>query len=348
LLLWEEAACARRAHGNGGMRAAVRAHASSLLASGGMIVLLIVAAAVGTALVQPRFFNALNIINILRNAAILSIASMGQMLVMIAGGFDLSVGVIVALASVQTALLSGMIAAWMPGAPVLALVFAVLVAMATGALIGSVSGVLVSRFRLSPFMVTLAMSSVVAGATFYVTKGIPIYGLPNAFVDGIGRGMVGRCPVVVLIAVAIVAIMIVLQRATTIGGHIYAVGSNLHAARISGVRVGALLISVYAVSGMAAAITGILLTARIGSGQSTVGGTMALETIAASVVGGVSLLGGVGRAERVMLGALFLSVVANALNLLRIDSKYQTLVLGVVLIAAVCIEFLSGVRRRND
>jgi ribose transport system permease protein len=92
----------------------VRAHASSLLASGGMIVLLIVVAAAGTALIQSRFFNALNIINILRNAAILSIASMGQMLVMIAGGFDLSVGVIVALASVQTALLSGIIAAWMP------------------------------------------------------------------------------------------------------------------------------------------------------------------------------------------------------------------------------------------
>jgi ribose transport system permease protein len=330
------------------MRGAVRAHASSLLASGGMIVLLIVVAAAGTALIQPRFFNALNIINILRNAAILSIASMGQMLVMIAGGFDLSVGVIVALASVQTALLSGIIAAWMPDAPVLALVLATFVAMATGALIGSVNGALVSLFRLSPFMVTLAMSSVVAGITFYVTKGIPIYGLPNAFIDGVGRGMVGRCPVVVLIAAAIVAIAIVLQRTTTIGRHIYAVGSNPHAARVSGVRVGPLLIGVYAVSGMAAAITGILLTARIGSGQSTVGGTLALETIAASVVGGVSLLGGVGRAERVMLGALFLSVVANALNLLRIDSKYQTLVLGVVLIAAVCFEFLSGVRRRHD
>ena len=232
---------------------------------------------------------------------------MGQMLVMIAGGFDLSVGVIVALASVQTALLSGTIAAWMPGAPILALVLATLCAMATGALVGSVNGVLVSLFRLSPFMVTLAMSSVVAGATFYVTKGIPIYGLPNAFIDGVGRGMVGRCPVVVLIAAAIVVIAIVMQRATTIGRHIYAVGSNPHAARVSGVRVGPLLIGVYAASGMAAAITGILLTARIGSGQSTVGGTMALETIAASVVGGVSLLGGAGRAERVMLGALFLS-----------------------------------------
>ncbi len=330
------------------MKSAARANAASLLGSGGMIVLLIVVAAGGTALIQPRFFNTLNIINILRNAAILSIASMGQMLVMIAGGFDLSVGVIVALASVQTAMLSGILAGWIPHAPMLALVLAILVSTATGALIGCVSGVFVSLFRLSPFMVTLAMSSVVAGVTFYVTKGIPIYGLPDAFVEGVGRGMVAGCPVVVLIAVAIMALAVVLQRATTTGRHIYAVGSNLQAARVSGVRVGPLLIGVYAASGLAAAITGILLTARIGSGQSTLGGTMALETIAASVVGGVSLLGGSGRAERVMLGALFLAVVANALNLLRIDSKYQTLVLGVVLIAAVCMEFLSGVRRRHD
>ena len=107
------------------MRSA-RACLASLLGSGGMIVLLIVLTAAGTALVQPRFFNALNIINILRNAAILSVASMGQMLVMVAGGFDLSVGVIVALASVQTALLSGIIAGWMPDAPILALILATL------------------------------------------------------------------------------------------------------------------------------------------------------------------------------------------------------------------------------
>jgi ribose transport system permease protein len=325
-----------------------RARVASFLASGGMILLLIVITAAFTAAIQPRFFNQLNIINILRNAAILSIASMGQMVVMIAGGFDLSVGLIVAFASVETALLSGMLGSWLPDGPMLALSLAILIAIASGGLIGLVNGVFVGLFRLSPFMVTLAMSSVVAGVTFYVTKGIPIYGLPDAFVEGIGRGMVGRCPVVVVIGLAIVLLVVLMQRTTTIGRHIYAVGSNLHGARISGVRVVPLLIGVYALSGAAAAITGILLTARIGSGQSTLGGTMALESIAAAVVGGVSLLGGTGRAERVMLGALFLSVVANALNLLRIDSKFQTLVLGVVLIAAVCIEFLFGMRRRHD
>jgi ribose transport system permease protein len=307
-----------------------RARAASFLASGGMILLLIIVTAAFTAAIQPRFFNQLNIINVLRNAAILSVASMGQMVVMIAGGFDLSVGLVVAFASVETALLSGLLGGWLPDAPLLALSLAILIAIASGGLIGLVNGVFVSVFCLSPFMVTLAMSSVVAGATFYVTKGIPIYGLPDALVEGIGRGMVGRCPVVVLIGLAIVLLVVLMQRASTIGRHIYAVGSNLHGARISGVRVVP------------------LLTARIGSGQSTLGGTMALESIAAAVVGGVSLLGGTGRAERVMLGAVFLSVVANALNLLRIDSKYQTLVLGVVLIAAVCIEFLFGMRRRHD
>ncbi len=326
----------------------VRAGATSFLASGGMILLLVIATAAVTSAIQPRFFNQLNIVNILRNAAILSVASMGQMLVMVAGGFDLSVGVVVAFASVETALLSGALSGWLPDAPLLALGLAIAIATASGGLIGLVNGVFVGLFRLSPFMVTLAMSSVVAGVTFYVTKGIPIYGLPDAFMDGIGRGIVAHCPVVVLIGLAIVLLVVLMQRTTTIGRHIYAIGSNIQAARVSGLRVVPLLIGVYALSGAAAAVTGILLTARIGSGQSTLGGTMALESIAAAVVGGVSLLGGTGRAERVMLGALFLSVVANALNLLRIDSKFQTLVLGVVLIAAVCIEVLFGMRGRHD
>jgi ribose transport system permease protein len=145
-----------------------------------------------------------------------------------------------------------------------------------------------------------------------------------------------------------VLIVFAIQRFTAFGRHVYAVGSNPVASRQSGIGVTRTLTLIYGISGVTAGLTGVILTARIGSGQSTIGSSFVLESIAAAVLGGVSLMGGSGRAERVVAGALFLSIVSNAMNLLRIDSKYQTLVLGVVLIAAVCAElFLKGRRERG-
>lgn len=326
----------------------LRAKLTNLLANGGLILLLIAIVVAVSTYIQPRFLSQQNIINVLRNASILSIISMGQMLVMIAGGFDLSIGVIVAFASIEAALLMGYFVALMPDMQMLAVVLGVAIALGTGALIGLGNGLLVALLGLSPFMVTLAMSSVVAGLTFYITKGIPIYGMPDFFTTGVGRGYLLGLPVVVIVGIVVVLVVVAMQRFTSLGRHIYAVGSNPVASRQSGVSVTSILCIVYAASGAAAALTGILLTARIGSGQSTLGGTFVLESIAAAVVGGVSLMGGSGRAERVMAGALFLSVVSNSMNLLKIDSKYQTLVLGVVLIAALCSELLLKGRRRYE
>jgi ribose transport system permease protein len=138
-----------------------------------------------------------------------------------------------------------------------------------------------------------------------------------------------------------------MQRFTALGRHIYAVGSDPRSARLSGVATGRTLIVAYMLAGLLAALTGFLMTSRLGSGQSTIGGTLALETIAAAVIGGVSLRGGVGRAELVALAALFLSVIANAMNLVQVDSKYQTLVLGAVLIIALAIERLLLRKRQS-
>ena len=320
---------------------------TAFLANGGLVLILIAIIAVITTIIQPRFLSQQNIINVLRNTAILSIISMGQMMVMIAGGFDLSVGVIVAFASIETALVMSWLLQIMPDMAVLAVVLAVLISLATGALIGAANGMLVSRLSLSPFMVTLAMSSVVAGATFYVTKGIPVYGMPDFFTIGVGRGFILGLPTVIVVGLVIVLVAVAMQRLTSFGRHVYAVGSNPVASRQSGISVGAVLVLIYAASGLTAALTGVLLTARIGSGQSTLGGSFVLESIAAAVVGGVSLMGGSGRAERVMAGALFLSIVSNSMNLLKIDSKYQTLVLGVVLIAALCSELILKGRRKH-
>jgi ribose transport system permease protein len=215
-----------------------------------------------------------------------------------------------------------------------------LAVLAVGLVVGLTNALLVAQFALSPFMVTLAVMSILTGIALYYTQGIPVYGVLDSFVEGVGRGQIAGIPVILLIALAILAACVVLQRLTVFGRHVYAVGSDERAARLSGVRTRRVLIITYAIAGVLAALTGYLMTARIGSGQATIGGTMALETIAAAVIGGVSLRGGVGRVELVALAALFLAVIANAMNLLQLDSKYQTLVLGVVLILALGMERL--------
>jgi ribose transport system permease protein len=317
-----------------------RSWLDAFLSNGGMVILLLVVAVVCTALAEPRFLNRMNLINLGRNFSFLLIPAMAQTLVMTVGGFDLSVGMVAAAGSVVSALTMGAVAAWMPGADLLASGSALLAVLAVGLVVGLTNALLVAQFALSPFMVTLAVMSILTGIALYYTQGIPVYGVLDSFVEGVGRGQIAGIPVILLIALAILAACVVLQRLTVFGRHVYAVGSDERAARLSGVRTRRVLIITYAIAGVLAALTGYLMTARIGSGQATIGGTMALETIAAAVIGGVSLRGGVGRVELVALAALFLAVIANAMNLLQLDSKYQTLVLGVVLILALGMERL--------
>ncbi|CDX51462.1 Inner-membrane translocator [Mesorhizobium plurifarium] len=310
------------------------------LMQGGIVITFLVVAVVATALIEPRFLNRLNLLNVMRNFALLLIPSLAQMLVMTAGGFDLSVGAVVAATSVVTAAVMLVGSIYFPGMELAIIIASLVIALGVGALVGLVNAGLVSIFSLSPFMVTLAMMSVLMGIALYFTQGIPIYGVVDSFVANVGRGQFLSLPIVLWVALGVLATCIIMQRFTALGRHIYAVGSDQRSARLSGVATSRTLIAAYMLAGLLAALTGFLMTSRLGSGQSTIGGTLALETIAAAVIGGVSLRGGVGRAELVALAALFLSVIANAMNLVQVDSKYQTLVLGAVLIVALAIERL--------
>ena len=324
----------------GGGRKAV----SRFLAGGGLIVLLLLVIVVGMGLIQPRFFNRLNLLNISRSFANLSIIALGQMLVMIAGGFDLSVGVVVALSSVVAASLMAPLAELWPDLTVAVIAIGMAGALASGALVGVANGVAVAVLGVNPLIATLAMTSIVVGGTLYFTQGIPVYGIPDSFMATFGSGCLFGVPASVWIALALIALVIVMQRSTAFGRHVHAVGGNPQATRLSGIGLRRVLIAVYAISGSLAAVTGLMLTALVGSGQSSIGSTATIESVSAAVIGGVSLRGGAGRAERVVLAALFLTVLANALDLARIDSKYQTLVLGAVLIAALTGEKLLGKR----
>lgn len=318
------------------------------LLQGGIVITFLVLAVAVTIILEPRFLNRLNLFNVLRNFSFLLIPSLAQMLVMTAGGFDLSVGAVVAVSSVVTAFAMLFASQFLPGMEWLVILFALALVIGVGLIVGLVNAGLVAGFSLSPFMVTLATMSILMGIVLYYTQGIPIYGVVDSFINGIGRGRLFGLPVVFYIGLAILAFCIVLQRFTRLGRHIYAVGSDLRSARLSGVNTGKTMAIAYALAGVLAAITGFLMTARIGSGQGTIGSTLALETIAAAVIGGVSLRGGVGRAEHVALAALFLAVLANAMNLTQVDSKYQVLVLGAVLIIALAIEQLLLRRRTNE
>lgn len=313
----------------------------------GFLPALLVAVVVAMSAIDPQFYGVGNILNILRNASFLAIVACGQALVIIAGGFDLSVGAVVALSSVVTAKAMAAASIAFPGNTAVIIATGVAAGLGCGVVVGLVNGLCVAKLKVSGFVVTLGTMSATAGVGLMITNGIPVYGMPDAFVKGFGRAQAFGLPTAVYIALAVVLAMIFVQRRTLFGRYVYAIGGNVDAAVVSGVSIQRHIIGTYVVSSVLAALTGILLTAQVGSGQASFGGDrIMLQSIAAVVIGGVSLRGGVGRVEIVTVSALFLIILGNALNLLHINSRLQPVFLGVIMVAAVALDELS--RRRTS
>ena len=311
----------------------------------GVLPLLLCALILLLALFVPHFASLENVRNILRDSAFLMIVACGQMLVLIVGGFDLSVGAVVALSSVVSALLMAGLKEPLAGDPVLIAVIGVLAGLGSGLAVGLANGLCVAWLQISPFMVTLGTMSIAGGIAFLLTNGIPVYGMPAGYVQGFGRGLVLALPPAVYLAIAVVIALWIVQNLTRGGRYIFAIGGNLEAAVVSGVRTKSYLVIVYALSAVLAALTGLALTAEIGSGQASMGAQLTLESIAASVIAGVSLRGGVGRVEMVALGAIFLLILTNAMDLLNIDTRLQTILVGIILVLAVAAEEARARRR---
>lgn len=321
----------------------------STLTGAGLLLLLLLIVILTMSVAEPRFYGAINILNILRNASLLALVACGQALVLIAGGFDLSVGAVIALSSVVSAKMMAWAAAAYPEQPGIAVAIGVFSGLGCGAAVGLVNGLCVAKLRISGFIVTLGTMSATAGIALMVTNGIPIYGLPRAFIQDFGRAQWLGLPTAVYAAVIVIALGVFIQRRTILGRYIYAIGGNFHAATISGVSTHVYEVSAYVISGLLAALTGMLLTAQVGSGQASFGGDqMMLQSIAAAVIGGVSLRGGAGRLEVVGLSALFLTILTNALNLLRIDSRLQPVFLGVIMVIAVALDEYNRRRKTRD
>jgi ribose transport system permease protein len=301
----------------------------------GVLPFLIVLATVIFAILSDHFLTVRNLINVARQSTYLVIVTMGQMFALLTGGFDLSVGTILALSSIVGALAMSTMYAAFPNSIVLVIFIGLIAGFSAGLLVGIVNGIGISIFNVNPFMMTLGMASVGFGVALFLTGGVPVYGMPEAFSDIFGFGRFMGIPTPVIITAFLIIIMYFLVNWTKIGRYFYATGGNIKAANLSGINTKYVLFLAYIICSCLATVSGLLLTARLETGEANIGVSMPLESIAACVIGGVSLRGGVGRVENVVLGALFIGLIQNGMNLARIESYLQTVVIGILLIFAV-------------
>jgi ribose transport system permease protein len=293
--------------------------------SGGLVVLLVAVGAL--TLASNEFLTGGNLSNLARQVAIFGIIAVGQLLVILTAGIDLSVGSVLGLSGAVTAqlLVAGLVA------PV-----AILVGLAIGGALGLANGLLVTRFKLPPFIATLGMLGIARGVVLVITdaKTVQGNGLPEAF-QSIANGTVLGVPNLLIIAAGVtVAVWFLLTR-TVFGRYIYAVGSNPESARLAGVPVAMVTVAVYAISGLLAGLGGVLLTSRLGAGIPTAGTGFELNAIAACVIGGASLFGAKGSALGAAAGALIMGVLNNGGNLLAINAFYLQIAIGVLILVAV-------------
>src|SRR5690554_959386 len=299
-----------------------------LLARFGLLLALVVMVVV-LASISDRFLTTSNIINVLRQISVNAILAFGMTVVIIGAGIDLSVGSLLALVGVVTALL-----VTNTGLPVwLVLLLAVLIGVALGAIDGGIAG----YAGVAPFIVTLAGLTIFRGAALVATDGRPVSGLPPVFTT-IGYGTFLGIPLPIWIMLGVLLLTYVLLRHTALGRAVYAVGGNPEAARLSGIPVRNVLAFTYAFSGFTVAIAAIVLTGRLNSAQPTAGVAFELDAIAAVVVGGTSLAGGRGGVWGTLVGALIIGVINNGMNFMNVSSFYQQIVKGGVILAALLID----------
>lgn len=300
----------------------------------GLLPVLLVLLLLFFSIASPNFFTRANLSTILTQALFLIIVSVAQTLVLLTGGFDLSMGSSIALVSIVV----GLQLLDHPDTPATGLLIATLVAIAVATGIGALNGLFVALFRVPPFIVTLAMMTAVSGLALKVSGGVPVFGLPAYFSNALYIGKVVGIPVPWLVTILVLAAMYLLLHWTRFGRYWYAIGSNAEAARLSGISVRFYLFLAYTIAGVLVGITGLLLTARVGSGEPTLGANFPLESIAAAVLGGVSIRGGEGNLFGAALGAIFLVMLRNGMDIMGISTYTQMMITGGLLVLAVIID----------
>ena len=302
-----------------------------------IMLFVLVALFVVLSLLSPSFFKVGNFINILKQTSINGILAAGMACAILTGGFDMSVGSTVGLSGVIAALLA------QGDYPI---VIPIAAAIGVGLLVGVLNGVLVAYLNVPAFVVTLGTQSIVRGLAYIISGGKPIFGVADAYERIAGSKLFGVIPMLVVYYVVITLIIGFVLQKTVCGRRMYMVGGNAQAARVSGINTRFIKMSAFAICGLMAGIAGMLSTARTVSGAPLTGEGYELDAIAACVIGGFSMDGGVGKWYGMIIGALILSVMGNGLDILGVSSYYQKILKGAIIIIIVLLD-VRGKRRRN-
>lgn len=302
--------------------------ATNLFKKYGIVVAFLLVCAV-IAILSPAFLTGRNILNVVKQISMIGVVATGMTFVILQGDIDLSVGSVAALA--------GVIATGLIVNNGMSLFFAIAAALLVSIILGISVGLVVTKARVHSFVVTLGMLSVARGLTMVYTDGYPISGLSDAF-RFIGGGSIWVIPLPVIIFIVLMGIAFFVLTKTPYGRYVYSIGGNTEASRLSGINVDLCRIASFAICSMTAAVAGIILASRVSSGQPTAAEGWELDGIAAVVIGGTSMSGGRGGIVGTLIGALFIGVLRNGLNLLQVSTFYQKIFIGVLIVLAVVID----------
>ena len=288
------------------------------------------------ALGSSEFLTASNLLNVALQTSIIAIVAIGMTFVILTAGIDLSVGSLMALC--------GAVAAGIAVRQGMDTYLSISTDLGVGLILGAFNGLMIVRGGIPPFVATLSMLAIARGLTLVYTQGRPIAGLDERFIYW-GTGQVWGIPIPVIIMIVIAVIAHIITRYTPFGLHVYSTGGNEETTRLAGISPDRIKIAVYMISGFLAALGGILLTARLWSAQPNAAAGWELDAIAAPVLGGTSLFGGVGSIGGTVIGAFIIGVLSNGLNLMGVPSYYQQVIKGLVLILAVTVDLINKRRR---
>ena len=290
----------------------------------------IVVILVGFGVFDPRIVSSDNLWNIATQWSYLTLFAMAQTMVLLTRGFDLSLGFTVSLVSVVSALVMTTVAG--PAIPL-----AVAAGLGVGLAIGLVNGILIGTMGINPLVTTLGMANIVMTLASTVSGGFPVPIAQAQFTAIFAEGTLFGIPVPIFVAAVGFAILLFVQRATVFGRSLYLIGTNPRAARAAGIRTKTIVVLDYSLCAFLAAVGALMLTARTGSGEPNLGGGLALESIAAAVVGGVRLSGGEGGVTPAVVGALFVTVLSNVMNFSQIDGYIQQVILGAIILVSLIL-----------
>lgn len=303
----------------------------------GIYILLAVVFAV-FAVAAPNFLSAKNVINIVRQCSMFGIVVVGVSMVMIGGGMDLSVGSQMAV--------DGMLVGYMMVNSGLPIPVAIVATIVIGCVMGAINGLVAVKLHIMPIIVTLGTMLILEGVAYLITGGYPITGMPEAFTV-IGQGYLGIIPIPVIIFAAFVIFGWVVMNKTYLGREIYALGGNREAARLAGINVDRLTIIVYTFCGFAASIAALIMVGRTNASQPGAGSSYAFDCMTAACLGGVSIAGGEGKISGTVVGVLILGMLDNGLVLMSVNSNWQSVIKGLILLAAVAIDCYQVVNKKK-